>query len=830
MPRYVRISDVPAILSELQGLGRNTQPYQLNKWQQKWCKISDQPETDAAVLSYRWRIRGRNENIADFKKWLSDCGREGYAVVDMREGPAPVDWTLADGHDIQIEVAAWLLWLYTNRLAEYAWVDQMCVPQDADLEEKMTHIKGSTGIYTAGKVYVMIAPVVDYISGKIMNSQEARSIVQLYSDEMDKYRGARFLGRSAVKALLVNNSYMRRVWTIQEAVAAQNLTVWPLKGEGEVNSYQSIYVVDWPEFNAWNGHPMLGPLYLKFGDEALTDYYDGDYTGIIKLLRAHPVDGIGHLAMISKDLMWITMDRNGLINDLKRADSAARRAFVVLNNHQIQSARSFLPEDRVLALVPLVDYAAWKEATAQVPGRHLVQASVAWAYGIMEAEMATWKWSIRVFNSATCRARGLELLQPRRNLGDTTAMYGATPGWEMQIPTEGGILVLSPPPPHPDPTVATFLAVAAPNPAPLELKVEAALVMPHPGQARNWGGGPWTQVRDALQTDEVFRLSVQWGLEPWRNPALGLDVDRSAVVVVSGGGLAHPAMIIMGIRAEPEEEEEEEKEPSTVEVMEVVDVSSDLLPALLETLRDMALAEITSPLTAVSAGVVPPPPEPPTEPSALGPAWQLVLPPSAEAEPGVGSCLEGEPAAAAAAVQKMEGEVPADPASPAQGEEGAAAPSSRPASAKPASSRPTSAPRPGSSAQQGAPAAAAAPPPSSTPSRPASARPSSAAPSAAGRPGSAAKAPSERPPSARPPLAAAGGSAAAAAAAPSGGDVAAGAGEAPEPPPAGATIHKGVAAPGLPHSGVEVAAGAKYAGQAPVVQGAEGPCKGCILN
>ena len=129
--------------------------------------------------------------------------------------------------------------------------------------------------------------------------------------------------------------------------------------------------------------------------------------------------------------MWITMDRNGFINDIKRADSPARRAYVVLNHQQVQrggggegtwvwadvcvrmcvcvccscaphtlshttapasaapsahkctykrtrtnththththtcarpqihAARSFLPEDRVLALVPLVDYGAWK--------------------------------------------------------------------------------------------------------------------------------------------------------------------------------------------------------------------------------------------------------------------------------------------------------------------------------------------------------------------------------------------------------------------------------------------------------------------------------------
>ena len=33
-----------------------------------------------------------------------------------------------------------------------------------------------------------------------------------------------------------------------------------------------------------------------------------------------------------------------------------------------------------------------QSATAGVPGHHLVQASVAWAYGVMEQQMASWKW------------------------------------------------------------------------------------------------------------------------------------------------------------------------------------------------------------------------------------------------------------------------------------------------------------------------------------------------------------------------------------------------------------------------------------------------------
>lgn len=66
--------------------------------------------------------------------------------------------------------------------------------------------------------------------------------------------------------------------------------------------------------------------------------------------------------------------------------------------------------------------------------------------------------------------------------------------------------------------VAAFVKSTPGSNDPLQLRVEAALLTPHPGQAKYWGEGPWKSIRDALQTDEVFRLSVQWGLEPWRNP------------------------------------------------------------------------------------------------------------------------------------------------------------------------------------------------------------------------------------------------------------------------------------------------------------------------
>ncbi|KAG2501270.1 hypothetical protein HYH03_001076 [Edaphochlamys debaryana] len=587
---------------------------------------------DVAVLSYRWRIRGKQESIDDFRTWLHDCGQEGYEITELDgdEGDRDVDWSLANGHDIQIEVAAWLLWLYVNNVAQYVWVDQMCVPQDADLEVKMGHIKDSPAIYTAGKVYVLLAPVVDYASGRIMNAKDARAIVSKYKGEMDSYRGASFLSRSAVKCLLVNNSYMRRVWTIQEAVAARDLTVWPLMGTGEVNSYQSIYVVDWPEFNAWNGHPKLGPLYLKFDDAALNEYYEGDYTGLMRVLRDRPDDGIGYLAMAAKDLMWITMDRNGLVNDIKKADSAARRAWVVLNNHQIQSARSFLPEDRVLALVPLVDYPAWRRATQGVPARQLVQASVAWAYGVMaegweRGELGDKRtWSLRLYNAPRCTARGLELLQPRRNLGNTTAIHGTTPDWEAQIPPAGGKLVLTAPPEHPDAGVTAALeTLGALSAAPLELDVLASFLMPHPGQAKYWGEGPWKHVRDAIETDEVFRLSVQWALEPWRDPALGLDVERAAVVVVSGGSLPRPLAIVFGVHAG-------EDAPSRGQAMLAFEVARPLLDSLIESLGQQALGRLTQPLVAASAGVTPtaPPPPPPPEPEVVPeptePDWQVV--------------------------------------------------------------------------------------------------------------------------------------------------------------------------------------------------------------
>ena len=128
--------------------------------------------------------------------------------------------------------------------------------------------------------------------------------------------------------------------------------------------------------------------------------------------------------------MWITMDRNGLVEDLKNGE-AAKRAHAVLNSHQVlhlstfhltrmnyvlhaftpillhdpevlyfstkttsskvAGSRCFLPEDRVLALVPLVNYGAWRTATDHIPGKQLVQASVSWAYQHLEDRIATFR-------------------------------------------------------------------------------------------------------------------------------------------------------------------------------------------------------------------------------------------------------------------------------------------------------------------------------------------------------------------------------------------------------------------------------------------------------
>ncbi len=240
----------------------------------------------------------------------------------------------------------------------------------------------------------------------------------------------------------------------------------------------------------------------------------------------------------------------------------------------------------------------------------------------------------------------------------------------------------------------------------------------------------------------------------------------------------------------------------------MVDVSDHLLTALLDGLRRQSLGDLAAPLTAVSAGVVPPPP---TEPSTLGPAWQLVSTPE-----------EGEATGLAVVAEE---EVPATPAAPdveMQNADGAVATGGSKPSSRPQSSRPSSA-----AVKKGSGAAGSA-----TASRITSARPAAAG----SRPPSAAA----RPPSARPGSAAAAGTPGAdGAAGPSCSEVEAGMSEVePEVEPEeeeagpvpGPAIQKGGEVDGLAHAGVEVAAGARYAGQAPVVSGPEGPCKGCVVS
>ena len=58
---------------------------------------------------------------------------------------------------------------------------------------------------------------------------------------------------------------------------------------------------------------------------------------------------------------------------------------------QVNGARCFLPEDKVLALVPLIDYEGWRKATDRVPGEQLVQASVTWAYQVLQDRNASFR-------------------------------------------------------------------------------------------------------------------------------------------------------------------------------------------------------------------------------------------------------------------------------------------------------------------------------------------------------------------------------------------------------------------------------------------------------
>ena len=255
----------------------------------------------------------------------------------------------------------------------------MRVPQDADIEVKMACIRASPKIYRLGKVFVVLAPVTDS-SGSIVLKKQAQAIVKKYESE---FHHRKDLGAVAEKALMINSSYMRRVWTIQEAVAAVDLSIWPMHGQGELNSYQSIYVIDWPQFNAWNGWPGLGPLRENQAkNKAVQSYLVGDFRDLIQLLDSKPddVDCIAHLDLISKEIMWITMDRNCLVNDLKRGDKA-QKAHAVLK-----------------------------------------------FFSVVEDSLQTFRWCLRSYQAYDNPASHLATLIPRRNFGLKTSKHGAKAG------------------------------------------------------------------------------------------------------------------------------------------------------------------------------------------------------------------------------------------------------------------------------------------------------------------------------------------------------------------------------------------------------------------
>lgn len=475
-----------------------------------------------------------------------------------------------------------MLWLHATNQGEYVWIDQFCVPQDADIEVKMACIRASPEIYRLGKVFVVLAPVTD-ASGTIVCRKRAAEIVKKYQNE---FHHRRDLGAVAEKALMVNSSYMRRVWTIQEAVAATDLSIWPMQGSGELNSYQSIYVIDWPQFNAWNGWPGLGPLRENQAkNTAVQSYLDGDFRGIIDLLESKPdgVDCIAHLALISKEIMWITMDRNGLVNDLKRGDKA-KKAHAMLNSHQVAGSRCFCAEDKVLALAPLIDYQEWRKATDGVPGSDLVQASVAWAFGVVEDSLQTFRWCLRSYHSFDNPASHLDSLAPRRNYGWKTSKYGTKSG-EVTF-TLGSPISLA------DETSLTLLT---------------SVVMTHPGKpGLSWGGGPWTSIRDVIRTDEGFRLSTEWGAEFWL-ASDALSHTESAVFLVKSEGLSDRFHMVVAILFA--------NDPSKGKLLSIIDIPTDVLDDLKSTLTAKSIRPIDQSFTLVSDGIpdsasAPPPPLP----------------------------------------------------------------------------------------------------------------------------------------------------------------------------------------------------------------------------
>lgn len=238
-------------------------------------------------------------------------------------------------------------------------------------------------------------------------------------------------------------------------------------------------------------------------------------------------------------------------------------------------SRAGWPEDRVLALVPLIDYDGWRHATAAAAGHQLVQASVSWAYDVWQRSDggggggsrlgSLAKWSIRIFNSSRVATTCLDVLHPRRNLDDRSSVHGAVAGGRQ----------------------ATFEASASqPGTGALvlagggRLEVLTACVMPHPGVPRlSWGPShmPWTSVRDALGTNEDFRLATEWACEEY----LGHDECAKDVVAVlltaaSGSPTGMPHLVIAGLTAPSRDRGR---------VMMVMDIAPGAVASVAEALR-----------------------------------------------------------------------------------------------------------------------------------------------------------------------------------------------------------------------------------------------------
>lgn len=101
MPRYLRVSDVPAIFADLQG--KADAVFQLDAWQKSWVVEYPHPQPGAAVLSYRWRNRGSAESLDTYFTWLEDVRSSGYCMVNVAKH-ASKEWKALDRVPIQMEV------------------------------------------------------------------------------------------------------------------------------------------------------------------------------------------------------------------------------------------------------------------------------------------------------------------------------------------------------------------------------------------------------------------------------------------------------------------------------------------------------------------------------------------------------------------------------------------------------------------------------------------------------------------------------------------------------------------------------------------------------